>query len=82
MKSKNFFRLYLTEIKKEFDCDTFFPKMDVNLKEIEGYVIFIYNRWVIHLIIFYREPGIPEGIQEEKAIQFEYKLYENVDYQK
>ncbi|RZC33865.1 dihydrofolate reductase [Asbolus verrucosus] len=34
MKSKYFHRLYLTRIMKHFECDTFFPKMNDNLREI------------------------------------------------
>ncbi|KAJ8955890.1 hypothetical protein NQ318_005438 [Aromia moschata] len=34
MESEHFYRLYLTKILKEFDCDTFFPKMPDNLKKV------------------------------------------------
>lgn len=34
MESKNFHRLYLTRVKKDFECDTFFPALVPNLKEI------------------------------------------------
>lgn len=32
MESKYFYRLYLTEIMKHFDCDTFMPKLNPDLK--------------------------------------------------
>ncbi|XP_076257785.1 dihydrofolate reductase-like [Rhynchophorus ferrugineus] len=32
--SKYFYRLYLTKVQKSFDCDTFFPSLPENLKEI------------------------------------------------
>lgn len=35
MRSENFYRLYLTEIKAVFDCDTFFPELPDNLKRIK-----------------------------------------------
>lgn len=41
MESNHFYRLYLTEIKKPYDCDTFFPTMSDNLKLVR-YLVFIY----------------------------------------
>ncbi|KAK5648736.1 hypothetical protein RI129_003628 [Pyrocoelia pectoralis] len=38
LESKYFYRLYLTEIKKEFDCDTFFPTFS-NVKEVSDPVV-------------------------------------------
>nr|XP_022907208.1 dihydrofolate reductase [Onthophagus taurus] len=35
MANKYFYRLYLTEIKKQYDCDTYFPKLNGNLKEVK-----------------------------------------------
>lgn len=35
LESRSFHRLYLTEIKKNFDCDTFFPHFGDNLKLVE-----------------------------------------------
>lgn len=35
MKSKNFYRLYLTDIKAHFTCDTFMPPLTDNLKLVE-----------------------------------------------
>lgn len=57
MESPNFHRLYLTEVKKHFDCDTFFPKIPDDFVTIE-------------------DLSIPQGIQEEKGINFIYKIYE------
>lgn len=35
MDSKYFYRLYLTDIKKHFDCDVFFPKFnEESLKKV------------------------------------------------
>jgi dihydrofolate reductase len=31
MESPNFYRLYLTKVKKYFNCDTFFPKLPEDL---------------------------------------------------
>jgi len=35
MESKRCHRLYLTEVKDTFECDTFFPKISNNFKEVE-----------------------------------------------
>ncbi|XP_065169218.1 dihydrofolate reductase [Atheta coriaria] len=35
LESRSFHRLYLTEIKKNFDCDTFFPHFGDNLKLVD-----------------------------------------------
>ncbi|KYQ50751.1 Dihydrofolate reductase [Trachymyrmex zeteki] len=57
MESPHFGRLYLTRIKKKFECDTFFPSISNDLVLIE-------------------DPMIPQGIQEEKGIEFVYEVYE------
>ncbi|XP_058798340.1 dihydrofolate reductase [Phymastichus coffea] len=57
MESPNFYRLYLTRIKKHFDCDTFFPQIP------ENYVLV-------------KDPEVPQGMQQEKDITFEYEVYE------
>ncbi|KAF5269839.1 hypothetical protein FQR65_LT05885 [Abscondita terminalis] len=61
IESKHFYRLYMTEIKKEYDCDTFFPSYN-NVKPVS-------------------DPLVPEGVQEEKGIKFEFKVYENELYE-
>ncbi|KAF7407185.1 dihydrofolate reductase [Vespula maculifrons] len=53
----NFYRLYLTRIKKRFDCDTFFPELSTDLVPV-------------------KDPNVPDGIQEENGIRFEYTVYE------
>ncbi|EZA54136.1 dihydrofolate reductase isoform X2 [Ooceraea biroi] len=57
MKSPHFGRLYLTRIKKKFECDTFFPAIPSDFVLIE-------------------DPTVPQGIQEEKEIEFIYEVYE------
>ncbi|KAJ8670604.1 hypothetical protein QAD02_001863 [Eretmocerus hayati] len=57
MESPNFYRLYLTRVRKDFNCDTFFPPIPENCVQI-------------------KDPDVPEGVQEEKDIQFEYEVYE------
>lgn len=59
LESPNFHRLYLTRIKKYFECDTFFPELPTNLGLVN-------------------DPDVPDGIQEENGIQFEYKVYERM----
>ncbi|KAF5269841.1 hypothetical protein FQR65_LT05887 [Abscondita terminalis] len=55
--SKHFYRLYLTEINKDYDCDTFFPSFS-NVKLVS-------------------DPLVPNGIQEENGVTYEFKVYEN-----
>ncbi|CAH1117261.1 unnamed protein product [Phaedon cochleariae] len=62
MESDNFYRLYLTKILKDFDCDTFFPKLPDNLKQVS-------------------DPEVPDGIQNEKGIEFVYNVYQNPTFQ-
>ncbi|XP_011310647.1 dihydrofolate reductase [Fopius arisanus] len=57
MESPNFHRLYLTEIRKYFECDTFFPDIPNDF-------------------ITVTDPNIPQDIQEENGIEFQYKVYE------
>ncbi|XP_011496419.1 PREDICTED: dihydrofolate reductase [Ceratosolen solmsi marchali] len=57
MESPNFYRLYLTRVKKHFKCDTFFPEFPDNF-------------------VLVKDSEVPEGIQEEKGIQYEYEVYE------
>ncbi|XP_014208214.1 dihydrofolate reductase isoform X2 [Copidosoma floridanum] len=57
MDSPNFYRLYLTRVKKHFDCDTFFPEIPKDYALV-------------------KDPEVPEGIQEEKGINFEYEVYQ------
>ncbi|OXU22061.1 hypothetical protein TSAR_006626 [Trichomalopsis sarcophagae] len=57
MESPNFYRLYLTRVKKDFECDAFFPEIP--------------NDYIL-----VKDPEVPEGIQEEKDIKFEYEVYE------
>ncbi|KAI4479186.1 hypothetical protein M0804_011325 [Polistes exclamans] len=60
LESPHFHRLYLTKIKKHFDCDVFFPELSTDLVPV-------------------KDPNVPDGIQEENGIQFEYKVYEKKD---
>ncbi|KAK9886309.1 hypothetical protein WA026_015820 [Henosepilachna vigintioctopunctata] len=39
MKSQHFYRLYLTRIKKNYDCDTFFPKLIENIKKVSDTLV-------------------------------------------
>ncbi|XP_063978424.1 dihydrofolate reductase [Diachasmimorpha longicaudata] len=57
MESPNFHRLYLTEIRKYFECDTFFPDIPNDF-------------------ITVTDPDVPQGIQRENGIEFEYKVYQ------
>lgn len=43
MQSKYFYRLYLTDIKKTFECDTFMPKLPDNIKLIELVFFKLFN---------------------------------------
>ncbi|XP_018331698.1 dihydrofolate reductase isoform X2 [Agrilus planipennis] len=63
MDSKHFYRLYLTEIKKVYECDTFFPKIDNSLQEI-------------------KDPTVPNEEQEENGVKFQYKVYQNPQFDK
>ena len=36
MESKFCHRIYLTEVKKSFDCDTFFPKLTEDFKQVKN----------------------------------------------
>lgn len=44
MESPNFHRLYLTRIKKHFDCDTFFPPIPNNfvLTQYDNFILFYF----------------------------------------
>ncbi|XP_012261765.1 dihydrofolate reductase [Athalia rosae] len=57
MESPSFHRLYLTRVKKYFECDTFFPPISNEFKLTS-------------------DPEVPEGIQEEDRLQYEFTLYE------
>ncbi|KAJ8923883.1 hypothetical protein NQ315_006659 [Exocentrus adspersus] len=39
MESEHFYRLYLTQILKNFECDTFFPKIPDNLVTIRDSIV-------------------------------------------
>ncbi|XP_044745481.1 dihydrofolate reductase [Coccinella septempunctata] len=58
MSSEYFYRLYLTRIKKEFECDTFFPNLVSHVEKVS-------------------DTRVPQGIQEEKGIQWEIEVWEN-----
>lgn len=57
MESENFHRLYLTRIKKDIKCDTFFPPIPNNF-------------------VLTKDPNVPQGIQEENGLEYEYEIYE------
>ncbi|XP_015114601.1 dihydrofolate reductase [Diachasma alloeum] len=57
MQSPKFHRLYLTEIKKHFECDTFFPD-------------------ILNDFVTVTDPNVPQGVQQENGIEFEYKVYQ------
>ncbi|XP_046415852.1 dihydrofolate reductase isoform X1 [Neodiprion fabricii] len=57
MELPNFHRLYLTLVRKYFECDTYFPPIS--------------NEF--HLV---KDPEVPDGIQEENGLQYEFKVYE------
>ncbi|XP_014474284.1 PREDICTED: dihydrofolate reductase isoform X2 [Dinoponera quadriceps] len=56
IESPHFGRLYLTRIRKSFECDTFFPPIPNNF-------------------VLVQDPVVPQGIQEEKGIEFVYEVY-------
>lgn len=55
-------RIYFTEIRAKFDCDTFFPAIDANrFQRVPN-----------------DDNDVPSEIQEEKGIQYEYQIYQKV----
>lgn len=63
MESELCNRIYLTEIKATFECDTFFPA-------IGGDFALIANDGV--------DKDVPAEEQEEKGIRYQYKIYEKI----
>lgn len=65
MTLPNCHRLYLTKIYGQFECDTFFPQIPNDFIEIKDQQILV-------------EEQIPQGLQNEKDIVFEYKMFQKV----
>lgn len=61
MESELCDRIYFTEIRAKFECDTFFPEIDAKRFQL------IEN-----------DGGVPKEVQEEKGIQYQYKIYEKI----
>lgn len=60
MASDRVHRIYFTKIMSQFECDAFFPEMD--LKRFHEVPI--------------DDPEIPTTVQEENGIQYQYFIYE------
>ncbi|XP_065080172.1 dihydrofolate reductase [Ochlerotatus camptorhynchus] len=60
MQSPRCHRIYLTEIKKTFECDAFFPEITDEFQLVKN------------------DEDVPEEIQEENGIQYQYRIYEKV----
>lgn len=54
-------KLFLTKIKKTFDCDVFFPEFSAKDYQIASH------------------PDVPEDVQEENGIQYQFEVYEKKD---
>ncbi|XP_062551029.1 dihydrofolate reductase [Armigeres subalbatus] len=60
MQSARCHRIYLTEIKKTFECDAFFPEINSDFQLVKN------------------DEDVPEEIQEENGIQYQYRIYEKM----
>lgn len=62
MESELCHRIYFTEIRAHFECDTFFPPIDATQFRL----------------LPANDGGVPDEEQEEKGIRYQYKIYEKI----
>lgn len=63
MESPHCHRIYFTEIRAHFECDTFFPAIDTTrFQRVPN-----------------DDVDVPSEIQEEKGIQYEYQIFEKIN---
>ncbi|CAG8562799.1 13040_t:CDS:2 [Ambispora leptoticha] len=62
--------ILLTQIYKEFEADTFFPPIDES----------VYQRATHEELVKFVGEDVPEGVQEENEIRFEFLMYKRVKF--
>lgn len=65
MTLPNCHRLYLTRVHGQFECDTFFPQIPKDFVQVTDPEILAMEQ-------------IPQGLQHENDIHFEYQLFEKL----
>ena len=72
--SKDTDRVFVTEILKDFQCDTFFPELGPGWAVEVGMALGTKLKWLDCTVQECTEL-VPAGVQEEAGVTFQYKVY-------